>query len=222
MMGDFTKRRVRVIASSALGVLLVLSVAILGGYVVSQRTALRAQASRLGALEQQVSSMSKDQVLLAQMVELGTQASTATASTQATVVAEKAPAAPGSQPLFGSVRGASKASYGWELSVDPSEYATGATAFSLASSMGKLTNPDGSFILDTSTRTTKLKLLKDARVTVASWPGAPKGAPHTISASELVAVLPGGASADSTWAKSWFWFDVRDGYVLTVRQQSIE
>ena len=87
--------------------------------------------------------------------------------------------------------------------------------------MGKLTNPDGSFILNTSKRTTRLRLLKDAKVTVVSWPGEPKGT-SSISASELARVLPGGTAASTKWEKAWFWLDVRDGYVLQVTEQSVE
>ncbi len=218
---DFKQWR-RVIALWFAGVVLVGAAGCLTVYALGQRSTLQTQEARLGQLEQQITDLSTDQRLLAAIVAADTSTATAEPASQPEPTATVAPpSAPGTQRVFGSVRRVTKGSYGWELQVDSAEYLTGTPAFSLASSLGKLTNSDGSFILDTSDRKTRLKLLKDAKVRVASWPGKPKGA-SSISASELVRVLPGGTSESEKWAKAWFWLDVRDGYVLQVTEQSVK
>jgi len=215
-------RRAGVVALWVASAVAVLAIVALGASFVSQRARVRAQEARLATLEQRVADMSTDQRLLAAIVAAGTPTATAQPAAQTTATGSLPPTTPsGTRRIFGIVRRIAKASYGWELQVDPSEYVTGTPAFSLASSLGKLTNRDGSFILDTSDRMTRLKLLKDAKVTVVSWPGEPKGA-SSISASELARVLPGGTSASAKWQKAWFWLDVRDGYVLQVTEQSVE
>jgi len=222
MVGRESRNRAGRIALWTAGVLALLVVLALMGYSVSQRASLQAQDARLVTLERQVGDMAADQRLLAAIVEAGVTTTSVEPKTQLTATTTVAPNSPGTQRLFGSIKSVTKRPYGWELKVDPSEYMTGTAAFSVASSRGKLTNSDGSFVLDTSDRTSQFKLLKDAKVKVASWPGSQKSGPQSVSAEELIAVLPGGASADSAWKKAWFWLDVRDGYVLQVTQQSIE
>jgi len=220
-----SKRAAGVIALWAAGVLAVVSLVVLTSYSALQYNAMRAQSARLTQLEQQVDDLSTDQRLLAAIVASGALTATSGPSASTTKTLENTPAppvAPGTRRVFGSIRRAEKKPYGWELTVDPSEYVTGTAAFSLASSLGKLTNSDGSFVLDTSDRTSQFKLLKDAKVTVVAWPGAAKSKNPSILASELISVLPGGDAVDATWAKAWFWLDVRDGYVLQVTQQRVD
>lgn len=222
MVVSGSKRRAGVIALWVAGVLAALGILTLAGYSANQYAILRAQAARLATLEQRVTDMSTDQRLLAAIVAAETPTATAKPAAQPATATAIAPTAPGTRRVFGVVRGVSSKPYGWELRVDSAEYLTGTAAFSLASSMGKLTESDGSFILDSSDRTTRLKLLKDAKVTVVAWPGASKDSTASISAGELTDVLPGGKSADPKWAKAWLWLDVRDGYVLQVTQQRVE
>lgn len=222
MVGRGSKNRAGRIALWATGALALLAVLALTGYSATQRSSLQAQAARLAKLERRVGDMAADQRLLAAIVAAGVTTTTAAPKTQLTATTTVAPNSPGTQRVFGSIKSATKQPFGWELKVDPSQYVTGTAAFSVASSLGKLTNSDGSFVLDTSARTSQFKLLKDAKVKVASWHGSRQSGPRSVSAEELVAALPGGASSDSTWDKAWFWFDVRDGYVLQVTQQSIE
>jgi hypothetical protein len=221
MISNRSRSRVLRTVAWIAGVLLVFAVAALAGFSAYQRANLLSQAARLTDLERRVSEMKTDQRLLAEIVAAGTTTQTAAATAPATGADVPPPTASGTRRLFGTFRKVAKSSQGWDIEFDPSEYVTGTPAFALASSMGKLTNPDGSFILDTSARTIPLRLLKDARVTVLSWSGASKPAP-TISATQLVSVLSGGTAADPAFAKVWFWVDVRDGYVLQVTQQGVK
>jgi len=206
-----------------------LGVVLLGlvGYALKQSATLRSHENRVAALEEELSRLSTDQRLLTAMVAAGDIGTAGTdeskPASESESVAASAQMQPGARRTFGAVRSVSEQqSYGWVLEVDPSEYLTGTPAFSAASSMGRLTNSDGSFILDTSVRTTKLKLLKDTKVTVTSWPGGGAGVETSLSATKLAAVLPGGSASDSKWAKALFWFEVRDGVVLSVVQQTVK
>lgn len=204
-------------------VLLFTLVIALVAYSTYAFSALKAHEARLGVVEQRLTDVSEDERLLAAIVSAQEPTKVAEAlSSEPTASVIATPNAPGTTRIFAKVRSVSKQPYGWALVVDPSEYVTGTIAFSMASSLGKLTNADGSFILDSSKRTTKLRLLRDAPVTVVSGFGLGKRSSKMISASDLVAVLPGGEAAQKAWAESWFWLDVRQGYVLRVTQQQVK
>jgi len=184
---------------------------------------IRARDTRLTELETLVSQLSVDQQLLAAVVQAGEDTSTvAVRSSEPATDSASSTMKGAGQPVFARIRKAAKAPYGWELTVDPAQYITGAAGFSVASSKGELTNEDGSFILDTSARTVKLKLLKKATVTVGDAQGSPDGDVRELSASELVAALPGGRTEDRVLSDAWFWMEVRDGYVLRAVQQHID
>ncbi len=223
MTDEESRRAIRATAVRIAQFILTAAVVALAAYSVYGFSALRAHDARLGELEQRLTDVSTDQRLLAAVVAAQESTRvTEAAPSESTGSVIATPNAPGTTRIFAKVRSVSKQPYGWALVVDPSEYVTGTIAFSMASSLGKLTNADGSFILDSSKRTTKLRLLTDAPVTVVTWRGLAKGSARTISASELAAVLPGGKSARKAWAESWFWLDVRQGYVLRVTQQQVK
>jgi len=212
--GDGPRRSVTIWVAFGLLVLALAGVAWYG------QAALSRQEATSAAMAASLRDLAARQTLIAEQIDATmSAAATATAGTTQAPVPQEAAAA-GTRRVFARVVGSKPAANGWELTVRPATYYTGAAAFAFAASRGEL--PDGDvYISDDSTATTQLRLLTKTPVFVTGWDGGSPDDTSSPTATQLAAVLTGGSTPSAAWSDAWYWLTIRDAVVVKVEQQRL-
>lgn len=171
--------------------------------------------ARLESMSQQVRDMSAKQTLLAaRLYASPTQSNESSPQiTQTSAIPEQPD---DSTLVFAKILGSKPNASGWDIEIRVGTCFTGEAGFSLATSRGELP-VDGYYILDESTSTVQVRMLRGTPVVVAGWSESTEGT-STIDAAELMAVLPGGSDLKSPWDDSWYWLDIKKMIVVSATQ----
>jgi hypothetical protein len=178
----------------------------------SQRAAIR-------GLQDQLSELSGRQDLIAS--KLDAKAPTGGVPAAGPAASEDETASEGATRVFARIVLARPQPYGWEITIRPAQYFSGEAAFSLATARGELPRADGSYIVDTSTKTVDVRLLRATPVRLNSWTSTMTGRPGPGTAAELASVIMGGGSQHAVWKDGWYWLSIRERVVMKVEQQAV-
>lgn len=177
---------------------------------------LQRNDAALERMSQQVRDMSAQQTLLAARLDASPTTSTEPSSQPAAEASSVPEQSDGSKLIFAKILGSKPNARGWDIEIRVGTCLTGQAAFSLATSRGELP-VDGYYIVDESTSTVQVRVLKATPVVVAGWNKSTEGT-SSIDAADLIAVLPGGVSPKSPWDDSWYWLDIKEMIAVSAQQ----
>jgi hypothetical protein len=177
------------------------------------------QRATIRGLQDQLTELSGRQDLIA--AKLDARAPTGGVPAAGPAASEDETASEGATRVFARIVLARPQPYGWEITIRPAQYFSGEAAFSLATSRGDLPRSDGSYIVDTSTKTVDVRLVKATAVRLNGWTSPATGKPAPGTAAELASVIMGGGSQHAPWKDGWYWLSIRERVVMKVEQQAV-